>query len=148
MSIINSISKGFGFSIGRRMADNVMDGIGKSNGVYKESPSLTGGQIMKVIGWSILHMITSLFLSIIPVVLGWVKESNQFTAGVVIWVFGVLVFINGYYTENKKMIEQVNHYNAVIDEKEKLTQETEQLYISEKITKREYEILMKKINKM
>jgi hypothetical protein len=147
-NLTSSIVKGFGFTIGRKAADNVIENLSKSSGEYKQSPSLSGKQIMKVIGWSILHTITSLFLSIIPVALGWVKESNQFTAGVVIWVFGVLVFINGYYTENKKIIEQVNRYKAVIDEKEKLTQETEQLYISEKITKREYEVLMKKINKM
>jgi hypothetical protein len=42
----------------------------------------------------------------------------------------------------------VNNYNKVLQEKERLTKETEELYISEKITKREYEVMMRKINKM
>jgi len=146
--MINSIVRGFGFTIGRRTADNMIENFGKSSGEYKQSPSLSGKQIMKVIGWSIVHMVTSVFLSIIPVILGLVEEKNQLTAGLVFWIFGVVIFTKGYYDENKKMIEQVNVHNAYIEEKERLTQDTEKLYISEKITKREYEILMKKINKM
>jgi len=146
--MLNSIVKGFGFTIGRRAADNMIENLGQSSGEYKESPSLSGKQVLKVMGWSILHMITSLFLSIIPVALGWVKESNQFYAGLVIWIFGVLVFIKGYYQENKKVIEEVNRHRELLAEKEKLTEEAEQQYISEKISKREYEILIKKINKL
>jgi hypothetical protein len=147
-NLTSSIVKGFGFTIGRKAADNVIENLSKSSGEYKQSPSLSGKQIMKVIGWSILHIMTSLFLSIIPVALGWVQEKNQFYAGLVFWVIGVITFINGYYTENKKVIQQVNAYNTLIQEKERLTQETEDLYIQEKITKREYEISMKRINKM
>jgi magnesium-transporting ATPase (P-type) len=146
--MLNSIVRGFGLTIGRKAADNMIENLGQSNGEYKESPSLSGKQIWKVIGWSIIHIITSLFLSIIPVVLGWVNEKNQFQAGVVIWIIGVLTFINGYYQDNKKVISQVNARRVVLEEKERLIYETEELYISEKITKREYELLMKKINKM
>jgi hypothetical protein len=146
--MLNSIVRGFGFTIGRRAADNMIDNFSQSSGEYKESPALSGKQIMKVIGWSIVHMITSLFLSIIPVVLGWVNESNQFYAGLVIWIIGVITFIKGYYQDNKKVIEEVNRHRVLIAEKQKLIDDVEQQYISEKITKREYEVLMKKINKM
>jgi hypothetical protein len=53
-----------------------------------------------------------------------------------------------YYNDNKKRIQTLNYYNQVAQEKARLINETEELYISEKITKREYEVLMKKINKM
>jgi len=146
--MFNSIVKGFGFTIGRRAADNMIQNIGKSSGEYKKTPSLSGKQILKVIGWSILHIITSVFLSIIPVLFGLVDETNQFNAGVVIWIIGVVTFINGYYQDNKKIIKAVNDHNSIIEEKNRLIKEVEDLYISEKITKREYEVSLKRINKM
>jgi hypothetical protein len=54
----------------------------------------------------------------------------------------------GYYDDNKRVIDRVNTYNKTIKEKERLTKQTEELYVSEKITKREYEVLMMKINKL
>ena len=156
MSIINSISRGFGFSIGRRMADNVMDNMGnmgKSNGVYKESPSLTGGQIFKTIMWFIPMMLLSMTVNIIYDMFA---DSNfldksyhpNFTPILIIAVIFTYIIGRGYYNDNKKIIDSVNEYNKVQVEKERLIKETEEHYISEKITKREYEVLMKKINKL
>ena len=153
MSIINSISRGFGFSIGRRMADNVMDGIGKSNGVYKESPSLTGGQIFKTVLWGFLMFILATFIvSMYFAFTSPLKSTPDFGKMVLpiilLGSFFTYTIGRGYYNDNKKVIESVNTFKEVQAEKERLIKETEDSYIGEKITKREYEILIKRINKM
>ena len=153
MSILNSISRGFGFSIGRRMADNVMNGIGKSNGVYKESPSLTGGQIFKTILWGFAMLflatfIVSLYFAFTSPINSKPDFGKMLLPIFLLGSFFTYVIGRGYYNDNKKVIESVNTFREVQAEKERLTKETEDLYIGEKITKREYEILMKRINKM
>ena len=153
MSIINSISRGFGFSIGRKMADNVMDGIGKSNGVYKETPSLTGGQIVKTIMWGFVMIFLSIFIvSIFQAVttpLNSKPDVVKITVEIIVLAsFFTYVIGREYYKSNKKVIDSVNTYKEVHAEKERLIKETEDSYINEKINKREYEILIKRINKM
>jgi len=86
---------------------------------------------------------------------GLLLESNTIS-GYNQWgaCFGILTFLftfiiaKGYYNENKNHITQEDNARKVKQEKERLIRETEEQYISEKITKREYEILMKRINKM
>ena len=146
--MLNSIVRGFGFTIGRRAADNMIENFSQSSGEYKESPSLSGKQIFKTIMWAFpMMMIAGLITSFL---LGGkvVEERNWYVPFLLMTSFFTFVIGKGYYDDNKKIISQVNNYNKVIQEKERLTKETEELYISEKITKREYEVLMKKINKM
>ena len=144
--MLNSIVRGFGFTIGRRTADNMIDNLRQSSGEYKETPALSVKQIFKTIMWGFGNILLSLFIG--GLISGFVGNQNAVIVGVIFWCFATFIIGKGYYDENKKIIQSVNNYNKVLQEKERLTKETEELYISEKITKREYEVLMRKINKM
>ena len=146
--MLNSIVRGFGLTIGRRAADNMIDNLGQSSGEYKETPALSGKQIFKTIMWSIPMMMLAGLITAFLLGGKVVKEENWYIPFLLMTLFFTFVIGKGYYDDNKKVIQSVNNYNKVLQEKERLTKETEELYISEKITKREYEVLMRKINKM
>jgi hypothetical protein len=146
--MLSSITKGFGFTLGRRAADNMIENLNKSSGEYKESPSLSGKQIFKTIMWAFPMMMLAGLITAFLIGGKVVEEQNGYIPFLILTSFFTFVIGKGYYNDNKKIISQVNNYNKIHAEKERLTQETEDLYISEKITKREYEVLMRKINKM
>lgn len=146
--MLNSITRGFGFTLGRRAADNMIENLSQSSGEYKETPSLSGKQIFKTIMWAFPMMMLAGLITAFILAGKVVEEKNWYVPFLLMTSFFTFVIGKGYYDDNKKIISQVNKYNKVIQEKERLTKETEELYISEKITKREYEVLMKKINKM
>jgi hypothetical protein len=146
--MLNSMIRGFGLTLGRKAADNMIDSFGQSSEVNIQSPSLSGKQIVQTILWGFpMMMLAGLITSFL---LGGkvVQEQNWYIPFLLMTLFFTFVIGKGYYDDNKKVIQNVNNYNKVIQEKERLTKETEELYISEKITKREYEVLMRKINKM
>lgn len=146
--VISSILRGFGLTLGRKAADSIVDNFKYPTEVPKKTPSLTGAQIFKTFLWIFPMMIAGL-------ITGLLLESNTISGynqgGA---CFGILTFIftfiiaKGYYNENKNLITQLDNYSKAKQEKERLIRETEEQYISEKISKREYEILMKRINKM
>lgn len=146
--MLNSIVRGFGFTLGRRAADNMIENMGQSSGEYKDTPSLSGKQIFKTIMWSFPMMMLAGLITAFLLGGKVVEEKNWYIPFLLMTSFFTFVIGKGYYDDNKKLITQVNNYNKRLQEKERLTKETEELYISEKITKREYEVLMKKINKM
>jgi hypothetical protein len=146
--MFNSIVKGFGFTIGRRAADNMIENLAQSSGEYKESPSLSGKQIFKTIMWAFPMMMLAGLITAFLLGGKVVQEQNWYIPFLLMTSFFTFVIGKGYYDDNKKVIQNVNNYNKILQEKERLIQETEEKYISEKITKREYEVLMRKINKM
>jgi hypothetical protein len=147
--VISSILRGFGLTLGRKAADSIVDNFKYSTEVPKKTPSLTGAQIFKTFLWLFPMMM------IAGLITGLLLESNTISGynqgGA---VFCILTFIftfiiaKGYYNENKNLITQLDNHRKAKQEKERLIRETEEQYISEKISKREYEILMKRINKM
>ena len=146
--MFNSIVKGFGFTIGRRAADNMIENLAQSSGEYKESPSLSGKQIFKTIMWAFPMMMLAGLITAFLLGGKVVQEQNWYIPFLLMTSFFKLDIGKGYYYDKKKVIQNVNNYNKILEEKERLIQETEEKYISEKITKREYEVLMRKINKM
>ncbi len=146
--MLNSIVRGFGFTIGRRAADNMIENLAQSSGEYKDSPSLSGKQIFKTIMWAFPMMMIAGIITVFLLAGKVVEEKNFYIPFILLTSLFTFVIGKGYYNDNKKVIDSVNQYNKVMEEKERLTKETEELYISEKITKREYDILMKRINKM
>jgi hypothetical protein len=147
--VISSILRGFGLTLGRKAADSIIDNLKDSTEVYKKSPSLTGAQIFKTILWLfpmmlIAGLITGLLLES-NIISGYNQGGPCFGILTILFTF---IIAKGYYNENKYLITQSDNYNKIKKEKERLIKETEEQYISEKITKREYEILMKRINKM
>jgi uncharacterized membrane protein len=148
MSILNSVSRGFGFTIGNKMANSVVNGLSQSNGEYKQSPSLSGRQIFKTIMWGFVMIFLSILITSFVWSFGMVGPKGAVVMGAVLTVLFIYVIGKGYYKENVSMINSVNRYNEIKSEKERLTKETEDSYISGGINKREYEVLMKRINKM
>jgi|688.fasta_scaffold1395092_1 hypothetical protein len=146
--MLNSIVRGFGLTIGRRAADNMIDNLSQSSGEYKSSPSLSGKQIFKTILWSFMSMILAIFITSFLFAMEAVDEKNVYIPFLILTLLFTFVIGKGYYDDNKRVIDRVNTYNKTIKEKERLTKQTEELYVSEKITKREYEVLMMKINKL
>lgn len=146
--MLNSIIRGFGLTLGRKAADSMIDSFGQSSEGNVQSPSLSGKQIVQTILWGFVMMLISAticsFLFAANVV------SKETIAIPFIFLTALFTFVIGkeYYNTNKKRIQSLSYYNQVAQEKARLINETEELYISEKITKREYEVLMKKINKM
>ena len=146
--MLNSIVRGFGLTIGRRAADNMIDNLSQSSGEYKSSPSLSGKQIFKTILWSFMSMILAIFITSFLFAMEAVDEKNVYIPFLILTLLFTFVIGKGYYDDNKRVIDRVNTYNKTIKEKERLTKQTEELYVSEKINKREYEVLMMKINKL
>lgn len=148
-TVISSIFRGFGLTLGRKAADSLVDNFKDSTEVPKNTPSLTGAQIFKTFLWLFPMMM------IAGIITGLLLESNTISGynqggtcfGVLTFVF-TFIIAKGYYNENKNLITQLDNYRKLKQEKERLLRETEEQYISEKITKREYEILVKRINKM
>jgi uncharacterized protein YxeA len=126
----------------------MIDNLSQSSGEYKSSPSLSGKQIFKTILWSFMSMILAIFITSFLFAMEAVDEKNVYIPFLILTLLFTFVIGKGYYDDNKRVIDRVNTYNKTIKEKERLTKQTEELYVSEKITKREYEVLMMKINKL
>jgi hypothetical protein len=148
MSLFNSIGRGFGLTLGRKAADNMIDSFGQSSEGNPQSPSLSGKQIVQTILWGFIMMLLSSVISTFLFVANVVNKETVAIPFILLTVLFTFIIGKDYYNSNKKRIQSLNHYNQVNQEKTRLINETEELYISEKITKREYEVLMKKINKM
>lgn len=140
--------RGFGLTLGRKAADNMIDSFGQSSEGNIQSPSLSGKQIVQTILWGFLMMLISSVISSILFVANVVNKETVAIPFILLTILFTFVIGKDYYNTNKKRIQSLNYHNQVIQEKTRLMNETEELYISEKITKREYEVLMKKINKM
>ena len=148
MSILNSVSRGFGLTIGNKMANSVINNFNQPNGEYKQSPSLSGKQIFKTIMWSFVMFGLSAFIVSIVYQTHLIGIKGGVVLGILLTMFFTYVIGKEYYNSNVITIKSVNDYNTLQKHKEELIQQTEDSYVSEKITKREYEVLMKRINKM
>jgi uncharacterized protein YxeA len=95
-----------------------------------------------------MSMILAIFITSFLFAMEAVDEKNVYIPFLILTLLFTFVIGKGYYDDNKRVIDRVNTYNKTIKEKERLTKQTEELYVSEKITKREYEVLMMKINKL
>ena len=140
--------RGFGLTLGRKAADNMIDSFGQSSEGNTQSPSLSGKQIVQTILWGFIMMLLSSVISTFLFVANVVNKETVAIPFILLTVLFTFTIGRDYYNDNKKRIQTLNYYNQVAQEKARLINETEELYISEKITKREYEVLMKKINKM
>lgn len=148
-TVINSIFRGFGLSLGRKAAESIIDNFKDSAEVSKKTPTLTGAQIFKTFLWlfpmmMIAGLITGLLLES-NIISGYNQGGTCFGILTILFIF---IIAKGYYNENKNLIIQLNNYNNVKQEKERLIRETEERYIAEKITKREYEVIMKRLNRI
>jgi hypothetical protein len=146
--MLNSMIRGFGLTLGRKAADNMIDSFGQSSEGNTQSPSLSGKQIVQTILWGFIMMLLSSVISTFLFVANVVNKETVAIPFILLTVLFTFTIGRDYYNDNKKRIQTLNYYNQVAQEKARLINETEELYISEKITKREYEVLMKKINKM
>lgn len=146
--MLNSIIRGFGLTIGRRAADNMIDSFGQSSEGNTQTPSLSGKQIVQTILWGFIMMIISSVISSFLFVANVVNKETIAIPFILLTLLFTFVIGKDYYNGNKKRIQQWNYHNQAAQEKARLMNETEELYTTEKITKREYEVLMKKINKM
>lgn len=146
--MLNSMIRGFGLTLGRKAADNMIDSFGQSSEGNIQSPSLSGKQIVQTILWGFPMMLISSVISSFLFAANVVNKETVAIPFILLTILFTFVIGKDYYNTNKKRIQSLNYHNQVIQEKTRLMNETEELYISEKITKREYEVLMKKINKM
>lgn len=172
MALFNSIVRGFGSQIGRTAAQTMVNSFQTNEMGSSESDtsissivsnSLTFDQIVKTFLWSILMIIVAMFFSTFIVVFahGSDKEIGNdmfFTYLIryssVIWIICTFIIGKGYYSSNKKKnelflarYEYNKNIQSNIEKVESIIKETEENYISNKITKREYEVLLSKANK-
>lgn len=146
--------RGFGLTLGRKAADNMIDSFGQSSEGNIQSPSLSGKQIVQTILWGFPMILISILLNVI-IEMAIFDDTSTFDKSslpigrtFLLAIFFTFFIGKDYYNSNKKRIQIANYNNQVVQEKTRLINETEELYISEKITKREYEVMMKKINKI
>jgi hypothetical protein len=145
MSILNSITGGFGFRIGSNLANSLMSSNGSSTIVVKDKASLSFWQVIKTILWSIPMLLIAFIIAAITTTIG------STASGIVtftLWILFTFIIGYQYYTNNKKAIEWYNNRNNLITQAQNIIDETEKSYIAGRITKREYEVLIKKANKI
>jgi uncharacterized membrane protein len=156
MSLVNSIVRGFGSQIGRTAAVSMINSVSNDsdNVVIRTSNALSFWQVVKTFLWSILMLILAVTLA--AIFSGGNVHSNKFmyiTIG--IWSFATFCIGRDYYKANKKQNDYYDAYNeALIKRNEAIAklhqtiEETDTAYIDGKITKREYEVLMRRTNKL
>lgn len=105
MSILNSISRGFGSQIGRHGANQLLNG--NKEVVIRKSASLTFWQGIKTILWFIPMWILSMFVNTIYNMITnehFLDKTYKpnFSVIMLIAVFFTFVIGYGYYQDNKK----------------------------------------------
>jgi len=156
MSLVNSIVRGFGMQIGRTAAASMINSVsnGSDSVVIGRSSALSFWQVIKTFLWSILMLL--LASTVAALFTGGNVQSNNFmyiTLG--IWSFATFCIGYDYYKANKKQNDYYDAYNrALIKRNEAIAklqqtiEETDTAYIDGKITKREYEVIIRRTNKL
>jgi hypothetical protein len=106
MSIFNSVTRGFGLTLGRRAANSLLDGSNKQK-VYRVSASLTFWQGIKTILWFLPMMLVSGLIVYIGDIFTHGDEvlkkgHGHFNLIVIIAIIFTIIIGNDYYQNNKK----------------------------------------------
>lgn len=136
-NLTSSIVRGFGFTIGKRAANSMLDNRNVSNGSTKHSTFTV---------WFGTFLFGSFLGAIIGLVLyGMTKLDVMVFVGLVV---GYFLMYKYYISQNKKYDTKMAEMTRHKQEAEKIIKNIQQQYINEEITKREYEILMKDANQL
>ena len=164
MSLVNSIVRGFGSQIGRTAASSMINSVSNQseNVIIRRSNSLSVWQVIK----TMLYTFPMFILAIIVVFLFDVFFRHNYfinTKGYhpdffitfIVTLFFTFFIAKDYYNKNKKQNDYYDAYNeALIKRNESIAKlhqtidETDTAYMEGKITKREYEVLIRRTNKL
>ena len=105
MSIFNSVTRGFGFTIGRRAADSMLNGSNKQK-VYRTSATLTLWQGIKTILWFFPNLLVALVVNMVYNMFTGDFSKKEWTPNfqsvvVMAIIFSIIIGYN-YYQDNKK----------------------------------------------
>jgi predicted membrane protein len=136
-NLTSSIVKGFGFTVGRRAANSVLNSAAQSsNGPVHHS-------WFTVISGTVL--LGGLFGFIIGVILNAFIGTFGFILGVSL---GMFLMYRYYTSANKKYVALVQQRNENIKKIDAIVEDIKNQYVANQITKREYEILMSDAKKL
>ena len=130
-NLTSSIVKGFGFTVGRRAANSVLNSAAQSsNGPVHHS------------GFTIVTG-TVLLGGLFGLIIGAILNTFMGTFGVIVGVaLGMYLMYRYYVSANKKYVAQVERRNEFIAKIDAIVEDTKNKYVSGQITKREYEVLL------
>lgn len=136
-NLTNSIVKGFGFTVGRRAANSVLDNRGQSSSgpVHYSGFTIVSG--------------TVLLGGLFGLIIGGILNAIMGTFGLIIGlILGMYLMYRYYTSSNKKYVTMVEQRSNNIKKVDDMIEGIKNSYVSNQITKREYEILMKDAEKL
>ena len=136
-NLTNSIVRGFGFTVGKRAANSLLDNRGQSSSgpVHHSGFTIVSG--------------TVLLGGFLGVIIGAILNAFMGTFGLISGILlGMYLMYRYYISSNKKYVNMVEQRTNNIKKVDGIIEEIKNNYVSNKITKREYEILMRDAEKL